>query len=291
MKEIISAVFKELSEAPAAIIDAYNKMKKKRAENLESKKEEARGNYEEMSNSISAKSKLEGLNSKTALASMGLNRSGESVQAQLINDMGTKNALADANKQYRSEVQGLEDEHEKQELNAEKELKDELLKVNNKMLDLAENERAAELEREKLELQKQAGQRDEALEREKLALQEDLKNKELALEKEKLEKEKLDEINELKKVIEQYEKDIADLEDEESSDEKEEGYKPDTSAMALYNKILEDSHQGSVWEEFDQEQYNKRVKESIERVLADENLDDEYKASLRLYAYIGGYLQ
>ena len=205
MKEIISAVFKELSEAPAAIIDAYNKMKKKRAENLESKKEEARGNYEEMSNSISAKSKLEGLNSKTALASMGLNRSGESVQAQLINDMGTKNALSDANKQYRSEVQGLEDEHEKQELNAEKELKDELLKVNNKMLDLAESERAAELEREKLELQKQAGQRDEALEREKLALQEDLKNKELALEKEKLEKEKLDEINELKKVIEQYE--------------------------------------------------------------------------------------
>ena len=123
MKEIISAVFKELSEAPAAIIDAYNKMKKKRAENLESKKEEARGNYEEMSNSISAKSKLEGLNSKTALASMGLNRSGESVQAQLINDMGTKNALADANGQYRREVQGLEDEHEKQELNAEKELK------------------------------------------------------------------------------------------------------------------------------------------------------------------------
>ena len=297
IKDKITAVLKELGDAPGAIIAAYNNRKAQRRELLEGKKEEARQNYEDMTNSISASSKLQELNSKSDLASKGLSRSGESVQAKLLNDMSTKSALSNANTQYRSEVKKLEDEHTQDQLNAEEELREELSRANDRILKAAEDEREAELERERLELEKNNSEEKNRIERDKLELQKELKDKELELEREKLDVDKSTEAKRLKKIIEQYEDDIAALEDSISIYEGKEAldydtvYKPDSSAMELYGRILDESKEGvDLWGEPDSDAYEKKVREKLEKVLSDSSLDDEYKAAIRLYARIGGFL-
>lgn len=297
IKDKITAVLKELGDAPGAIIAAYNNRKAQKRELLEGKKEEARQNYEDMTNSISASSKLQELNSKSDLASKGLSRSGESVQAKLLNDMSTKSALSNANTQYRSEVKKLEDEHTQDQLNAEEELREELSRANDRILKAAEDEREAELERERLELEKNNSEEKNRIERDKLELQKELKDKELELEREKLDVDKSSEAKRLKKIIEQYEDDIAALEDSISIYEGKEAldydtvYKPDSSAMELYGRILDESKEGvDLWGETDSDSYEKKVREKLEKVLSDSSLDDEYKAAIRLYARIGGFL-
>lgn len=315
-KEEMERLWGELAGGVDGIYQRYAKAKSLREQEYQAQKQQAKAEYEKEQNRLNGAAKIRQLNTNATLHGQGLGNSGESLHAQLMNDYTHSMASAQAAESYGDSTKELALAKSKADAQSEAEMAKEMADLSKSLYNLG-------LEEKKLDQQEAQSLRElEQREKESLRetqLKESQQDKELAWEqrqweeknalaKEELEEDKRQFDKEQERLAQEereaYEEEIRKLQEQlkqEGEDdgggvtEEKGGTVPDKSAQSLYKEILYAAQtQNAALAGTNQSEYHAKVKEfvtaKLKKLIADEDLDGDYRKSLAIYGMLGGYL-
>ena len=286
-KEKYLELLESLGGAGSEILKRYGEQSDLRESGYQAQLESAKNARDLERSEAAAAARIAQLNTDAALSAQGLGRSGESVQARLMNDMTKNSAMENASKRYDENVRRISEEKRRDDLSAQSDLSRELTDLAKELYEADYRERRDQREDELAEKKFEA---ENALAEKKLELERRKTDNDISL-KNYLSQKALDDLKA------GYEKEISDLESAlaelETGGAQGSTYKPDNDPDEVYRGILNSASRraGGGWgATADDKAYRELVLKAIGDILNDPDLDENYKRTIRFYARADGFL-
>ncbi len=297
LKDEMKKLWEGLSGGMDGIYEKYSQARSARDQQYQNQLDQAKKDYQAQQNAASAQARISAKNAQNTLSAHGLSNSGESLQAQLMNDLVRNDAMNQAADRYGRTVRDLQAEKQSADAQSEGAMLSEMTGLGKDLyalkLEEAKQEQEARASERELDLKEKQYASDHSMEEQKLKLEQDR----LAEDRRQFDKE-YDE--EMKKIIREYQDAIVELENSISRYEakeamkEDEGTVPDISALDMYEQILADSKDGLPWwddsDEQLEEDYRAKVSDNVKKIINDPAIDEDFRKSLEMYARVGGYL-